>query len=83
MSKVQATIENHPIIGWIASAIGVFTGWLQWVMDHSDDFAKVVGLFTALIGFVVAYYTLRIQHRAWSRLKEADRRAATQGHPGQ
>lgn len=75
MQRVQTTIENHPILGWLASAVGVFTGWLQWVMDHSDDFAKVVGLFTALIGFVVAYFTLRIQHRHWKKLQDADRRA--------
>lgn len=72
--KFNSALETNPILGWAISAMSFTMGGLQWVMDHADDFTKLIGFATALLGFCVGYYTFRIQRRAWLKAKSEDKK---------
>lgn len=73
MSRLNTYLENHAALGWLGSALSFFTGLGQWFINHADDFTKLAGLASVLVGFVAGYYTLRIQRRAWKRAQHEDR----------
>lgn len=74
-ARINSFMENHPALGWIGTSLAWLTGGVQWFIDHADDFTKVVGLGTVLLGFMAGYYTFRIQRRAYKKaVREDDRR---------
>ncbi len=67
--KITSAIEQHPILGWFASAFSLGMGWLSWMVEHADDAAKVFGVFAAIFGCVAGYCTMRIQWETWQKRK--------------
>lgn len=73
-ARLNSFMENHPAFGWIGSALSFVTGLAQWFIDHADDFTKIIGCGTVLLGFIAGYYTLRIQRRAWHKAQREEER---------
>ena len=69
MSRLNALIEDHPILGTALSAFSVVAGVAQWVVDNVDIMAKFIGLAAAILGVAAGWYALRINRRKWKQMQ--------------
>lgn len=65
--RIEAFVLANP---WTAPFVAVANtayAALEWFTNHADTITKFVALTGALIGLGAAYYSFRINRRAWKR----------------